>query len=696
MNFYSLSACCVSATFNVSTTDFLPSEGKFVCIQTLEYSGCAEVVTYNVSYPSYTYQSSSPNEYNFVSCEDCYQFCNCEPACNNCYEYELQNNQGIEVNVEFTDCNGYKRLINIPILGTEYICAKQGTPTSDPPIIINELSTCIKNTFTGNCDKFSGYTDFSGVQIEYYDCFEGANVFNRTLLVNFTSNSEFSYCACLEGTIVSGGIIGSQTLVGSCDCESIVVSSTPTPTPTITPTPTQTPTITPTQSQTPSYTPSITPTLSLTPTFDPFFDIYLFRTCCGNIKFRFTSIPGTLIVGQIYNISGPYINECAEVITYQDEGTIYPSVGSTFTQVELCSDVLCVCPTPTPTPTPQCLCTNYNVFNGGIDGYFSYTDCDNKFINVFIGAGETYTFCACLNSLILPETFSSFLIGDCIPVSPTNQPTPTQTPSFSSTPSLCSIYEFCLNSYYGSSEIYNGNFGVAGNFNSRLYYTGDSGGYIYFNSTEQTWCLSSVVGSNCLLTGKKPCNGPCPDLNNLYFSSGVCLTTTTTTSGCEIFDFEAYFDCEPSGMTPTPSMTQTITPSPTPTPTPTDVCFSFNSNVTISAFTQTATTTTTTTTTINRSLLVTGQAIYDIVDTVFLSPGQCYVFTLCNSFTNFYIQPTVFLTNYNLVIGSAYDMNINGVRNCYTFLGASYASPNATTIEINNVYGDCTTCINNL
>ena len=41
-------------------------------------------------------------------------------------------------------------------------------------------------------------------------------------------------------------------------------------------------------------------------------------------------------------------------------------------------------------------------------------------------------------------------------------------------------------------------------------------------------------------------------------------------------------------------------------------------------------------------------------------------------------------------------MNINGVRNCYTFLGASYASPNATTAEINNVYGDCTTCINNL
>jgi hypothetical protein len=80
---YSLSACCQNGlTFNVTTSDVLPSLNRFACIQTVQYSGCAQVITYNSSFTKYDYQSVSP--YVFESCDDCYAFCNCSPSCNTC------------------------------------------------------------------------------------------------------------------------------------------------------------------------------------------------------------------------------------------------------------------------------------------------------------------------------------------------------------------------------------------------------------------------------------------------------------------------------------------------------------------------------------------------------------------------------------------------------------------------------------
>jgi len=698
---YSLSACCQNGlTFNVTTNDVLPSLNKFACIQTIQYSGCAQVIIYNSSYQEYVYQSVSP--YVFDSCDGCYSFCNCSPSCNTCVEYELVNS-GSEVTVYFTDCNGYPRQFVLGDTATDYVCAKQGSVTSIDGVTITSGGTCTFAPFSTICGKFSGTSAPEGVTIQYEDCFTGTNVSNKVLTVQYGSSLEIAYCASVQGNIIEGSLVSDGGFIAFCDCE--VVPSTPTPTPSITSTFTPTPTNTPSNTTSPTVTPTNTITQTVTrssttptptPTTDPTFDIYLLQTCCGNIKFRFTNIPGTLLVGQIYNISGPYINECAEVITYQDEGTIYPSAGSTFTQIELCSDVSCTCPTPTPTPTPQCLCVNYNVFNGGIDGYFSYTDCDNKFINVFIGEGETYTFCACLNSLILPETFSSFLIGDCIPVSPTNQPTPTPTPSNLPPILPCSVSNYCLNTYFDPLEIYNGEYYSAGTYNSRTYFTGTTGVYIFYNTGTTSWCLSTVVGGNCLLRGSTPCNGSCPDFNSTYFTSGVCLTTTTTTSGCEIFDFEGYFDCAPTGITPTLSATMTPTPTMTMTPSSTNYCFSYTGDVSFSSYTSTTTTSTTTTTTINRDLLVTGEENYTIISTLFLSPGQCFWFRLCDSLVDYYIQPSDLFDDVNLVINRIYDMDINDVRYCYTFLGAITASPNAFTTEINTNYVNCATCISNL
>lgn len=700
---YSLSACCQNGlTFNVSTSDVLPETGLFACIQTLQYSGCVQVITYNSSFTKYTYQSVSP--YVFDTCDDCYNFCNCSPSCNTCYEYELFNG-GETTTVNFTDCNGYPRQLLLGNGITDYVCAKQGSVTSVAYVNINEGSTCVFQPFSLICGKFSGTSASEGVTIEYQDCFKGSNVSNKKLTVQYGASTEIAYCACVQGTIIEGSLDSDGGFITTCDCEAIPV--TPTPTPSITPTFTPTPTNTPSNTVSPSVTPTntITPTQTKTPvtptptpTFDPFFDIYLFRPCCGQPDFRLTNIQGTFEVGQVHYLSASFFDGCAEIIRYVEEGKIYSGKGLELIYVETCDNMeYCGCATPTPTPTISCKCSNYNIFNGGISGYFSYTDCESNFRTVYLEKGATVAVCSCSqNSFILPQYFSVVLVGPCEVPSPTPQPTPTQTPSNKPAILPCSVSEFCLNTYFNPLEIYNGEYYSAGTYDSRTYYTGSTGAYIFFNTGTTSWCLSTVVGGNCILRGSTPCNGSCPDFNNSYFSSGVCLTTTTTTSGCEVFDFEGYFDCAPSAITPTLSATMTPTPTMTVTPSSTNYCFSYNSDVSFSSYTSTTTTTTTTTTTINRDLLVTGEENYTLISTIFLSPGQCFWFRLCDSLVDYYIQPSDLFDDVNLVINSIYDMNINGVRYCYTFLGAITASPNAFTTQINNSYINCATCISNL
>ena len=69
----------------------------------------------------------------------------------------------------------------------------------------------------------------------------------------------------------------------------------------------------------------------------------------------------------------------------------------------------------------------------------------------------------------------------------------------------------------------------AGTHNSELYWTGQTDGlFIYYNTGSTQWCLSTVLDGTCLLSGQSPCFNPCPDLDDVYFSSGVCPTPTPT------------------------------------------------------------------------------------------------------------------------------------------------------------------------
>jgi hypothetical protein len=158
---------------------------------------------------------------------------------------------------------------------------------------------------------------------------------------------------CLQnGSLIGGGAIISFITYGSTGCS--CVSSTPTPTPTETPTPNST------QTQTPSNTPTVTPTVTVTqtqtqtqsqtPTEIP--DQYQFQDCCYGTIFRYSNIPGTWSVGDVLYINGGSgFNGCAEIVTNTSSGSLYSSVGVSFTDLIDCPTCIAAHPCVTPTPT---------------------------------------------------------------------------------------------------------------------------------------------------------------------------------------------------------------------------------------------------------------------------------------------------------------------------------------------------------
>lgn len=482
-------------------------------------------------------------------------------------------------------------------------------------------------------------------------------------------------------------------------------TSTSTPTNTATPTNTPTPTITPTNTATPTLTPSVTPT-------DEPFDIYSFRNCCDVTNtFRYSDVTGTLIIGQIFYISGPDYVGCAEVLPYEPTGPIYDGNGTSFTEQSTCDDTLCpVCPTVTPTPTPSitppyilCTCVNYNFTNtNAYSVIVGYTDCFGVDSNVTIPALSTIGLCCCQDAYEAPSGVNVTLVGNCPPTTQTPNPTPTLTPTPSPTPSpdwfVCPIDEYCLLTYYPETEIYDGTYYSAGTLNERLYYTASTGGYIFY-STGSTWCLSTSLNGTCLLQGKSPCNGICPDLCDDYFSSGTCVTTTTTANVCSVFDFTAYFDCDVSTTTTTTipcsaTSVNAVFSAYTTTTTTANPCTTVGASISFSSYTTTTTTSVspTPTPTPNYSIPVSGDVTYTLVETIFVCPGQTYKFQDCNDLTDYYVESSTIFDGVDLLNNYSYNMTINGTQGCYTFMGVSSTSPNGTVSEVDSWYGDCSTC----
>jgi hypothetical protein len=358
------------------------------------------------------------------------------------------------------------------------------------------------------------------------------------------------------------------------------------------------------------------------------------------------------------------------------------------------------CPTPTPSPIVICPCKDYFVTNTNPLGvYVGYVDCIGTDREIYIGPLTSIQLCACLDSVLGPTGVIIVLQGDCPPTTGTPNPTPSFTPTPTPTPIACSVDEYCLLTYYPETEIYDGTYYSAPTtFNGRSYYTGDTA-FIYFTGT--TWCLSENLGGECIIVGKT-CNGPCPNFSEDFFTSGVCVTTTTTVNPCNVFDFEAYFDCDVSTTTTTtiPCSATSVDVSfsaYTTTTTTVNPCLSVGGVITISGYTTTTTTIpTTTTTTTSRNVPADGNVTFTLVDTIFICPGQTYEFQDCNTETNYYIEPSTNFNSVDLLTNYAYLMTINEIEGCYTFIGVSSVSPNATVTNIDSWYGECTTCQNNI
>ena len=140
---------------------------------------------------------------------------------------------------------------------------------------------------------------------------------------------------------------------GCCSVVTPTPTETSTATPPVTPSPTATPPVTP--SPTPSVTPPVTPTTTQTPTQTEPYDVYLFQDCCDLTNFfRYENVPGILVVGNTYGISGGVgFNGCATVQVYSATGTVYNGSGIGFTNYgpSSCASCISIIPCPTPTPT---------------------------------------------------------------------------------------------------------------------------------------------------------------------------------------------------------------------------------------------------------------------------------------------------------------------------------------------------------
>jgi len=579
------------------------------------------------------------------------------------------------------------------------------------------------------CDNNPDFADYT-VAGTYLDelCLLKTQIYTGTNIIFYYQNnnlitSSFPYSAssvfdtgscCVDPTPTPTPTVTQTPTITPTITNTITPTVTPTntetPTPTVTPTITNTitPTVTPTNTETPTVTPTNTITPSVTPsnTSSPLpFDIYTFRECCNiNNIFRFSFVPGTMVVGQVFYIDNSLDFEgCAEVIPYEATGPIYLGASVTFIEQTSCLDAFCPpCPTPTSTPIVYCsTCNDYNVYNDNtFDVWVQYTDCLGNDNNIFVAQKTTVGVCACEDTIIAPDSVYVTYVGSCPGVTATPQPTLTNTPTPSVTPTIgwnyCPVEEYCLLTYFPDTDFYDGTYYSAGTYNNRTVYSGDVA-CIYYGNLQ--WCLSTNLGGDCILSGNYPYYGVCPDLCEDLFSSGTCVTTTSTTNPCNIFDFEAYFDCDVSTTTtttiPCSATSVDVTFSAyTTTTTTTDPCVGVGGSITISGYTTTTTTApTTTTTTTTRDVVVSGDVTYTLVETVFVCNGQTYEFQECDTNNIYYLDPSNAFVDVDLITNYSYNMTINGVQGCYVFNGLSTISSNATVSIIDSWYSECSTCL---
>lgn len=484
-----------------------------------------------------------------------------------------------------------------------------------------------------------------------------------------------------------------------------------TPTKTATPTKTQTPTNTasntPTKTQTPTNTatPTNTPTKTVTPSVTPSaLRQTQFRSCeNGNNVFRFAGngIPST--TGATYYIEGlGEFEGCATIVTYTGEGLLYEGNGVTFTLVTDCFAEICPRTTIQSAVMYRCSDGTIHYYNVDTDtAFLGATYVDNGICYSFLefgGEGGTY--------LGSPQ-FKSCDFCEPTPT-PTQTPreTPTNTPTPSPTPLPCEYTDFCFDTGLISLTGFNGTYKSTGiDYNSRLYYTGDSAnnGLIYYTGNE--WCLSTSLGGTCTLQGKRPCYSNCPDLDSNIFVGGICSGTTPTVN-CDTFDFVAYFDCDfpvtptPTNLVPQSAVSFTFTYNfVTPTPSNSPVYnVGMNFSIFNSSQTPTPTLTPTPTTTPPNKVGISARATFEYLDPTLECPTTRVLIDVSTSVEHYTSDSLIFGT-IDLLPGIYFYGTINSnnggtIQSCFKYdRDDNTLSSNSNVLNIQRIFGSPAGCI---
>ena len=377
---------------------------------------------------------------------------------------------------------------------------------------------------------------------------------------------------------------------------------------------------------------------------------------------------------------------------------MYNGLGVSFTQTGAgCADS--VCPTVSNRAALLYKCSDSSVFYATV-----------KEDTAFIGA--TYLYGGVCYSFVEFSGPGGPDLGDpdyadcisCIPTpTPTGTPqsTPTNTPTVSVTPSACTFTDFCFYTTLPSFSGYNGNYGIGGTYNSRLYYSGDgiTSAVVYY--TGSYWCLSTSLGGSCLLRGAYPCNSLCPDISANDFSGGICPTPTPTPVDCSIFDFNAYFDCDWEPIpTPTPSVAcddvnftvDSIGVTPTPTPSG-NFCTGVAIDFSLSGYTPvTPTVTLTPSVTLTRTVSLGGIVTFEMLDETF-SCVSVKVLTDCQSGEEFYTTDSLSFSGTPVILGMTMFVQVNGIDRCVVYSrDDKNFSSNSNLGNIVQIYSSCEYC----
>ena len=260
---------------------------------------------------------------------------------------------------------------------------------------------------------------------------------------------------------------------------------------------------------------------------------------------------------------------------------------------------------------------------------------------------------------------------------------------------ICSFSAYCINTGLGSVSSFDGIYSAAGVYNTYLYYTGDttSPSYLFFDTLTTSWCLSTSLGGSCSLFGNNTCYGDCPNLDEGYFSTGICPSPTPTMTPHCYVDFNSIFDCNVA-PSPTPTTTTTPTTTPTPTPTPTEACV-LNLLVYVANTTPPPTPTPTMTPSSTSSATcatIGGVVSYNMLDGNLICNTK-NKYQDCVTGTFYYTSNIPTLNGVVISAGTVCNAVIDGSYSCVTYIGTELIAVIENNIILQGVtYSACTDC----